>query len=188
MTVFRAATLRTFFFAIHAGAKELNSNNQTNPPMTVIFNYYIILNIWNNGSLLGLKKTLLFTYLFIFTNFFERKYSNIFGNKDMITVSSWHSMSTCISGFNFVQTLVKSSLRTKKNSTVGIVFLQNSYACNAVTMELVFVLDKLSVVSFFLMVPLSPSQCDFPWPVAKKFHAASNLKFCLRNVKFKKIL
>ena len=24
MTVFRAATLRTFFFAFHAGAKELN--------------------------------------------------------------------------------------------------------------------------------------------------------------------
>ena len=37
-------------------------------------------------------------------------------------------------------------LGTKKNSTMGMVFLQNSYACSAVTMELVFVLDKLSVV------------------------------------------
>ena len=29
MTVFRAATLRTFFFAIHAGAKELKKKKKT---------------------------------------------------------------------------------------------------------------------------------------------------------------
>ena len=34
MTVFRAATLRTFFFAIHAGVKELN-------PTLLLANYFL---------------------------------------------------------------------------------------------------------------------------------------------------
>ena len=57
-------------------------------------------------------------------------------------------------------------------------FLQNSHACSAVTMGLVFVLDKLSAVSFLLMVPPSPSQGDFAWLVVQKFLSASNPKSC----------
>ena len=78
--------------------------------------------------------------------------------------------------FNFICTWIKSS---KNNYTVFIVFLQNSYAYNAVKMEVVFVLDKLLIVNFLLIVFPSPSQCDFPWLIAKKFHTASNLKSCL---------
>ena len=46
MTVFRAATLRTFFFAIHAGAKELTSVSKW---QTHNLSFYLLetLNAWN---------------------------------------------------------------------------------------------------------------------------------------------
>ena len=60
MTVFRAATLRTFFFAFHAGAKELTScmskmlfyceNLHCLPEITTRMQQQNILTYCNNGK------------------------------------------------------------------------------------------------------------------------------------------
>ena len=60
MTVFRTATLRTFFFAIHAGAKELNLNwlsSLANNKLTKFYSFSL-LSKWDINSAGHLKFTL----------------------------------------------------------------------------------------------------------------------------------
>ena len=52
MTVFRAATLRTFFFAFHAGAKELKEVNRI-----ILYIRSNALHHWQFRELLQLSKT-----------------------------------------------------------------------------------------------------------------------------------
>ena len=54
MTVFRAATLRTFFFAFHAGAKELNLKQNISKPcyeIVTLFALKLFLTIFVDRSL-----------------------------------------------------------------------------------------------------------------------------------------